>query len=99
MEYHQKILNTYAYSYYIFVVQNHFRICSNILQNHEIIYTSFGEKCHPHRIASNDNEWYELILYIPKQIRNLFGYDDSAMNVPDNALLLWNEFKVLIILE
>ena len=32
-------------------------------------------------------------LHSPKQIQNLFGYL-CALNVPANALALWNEFKV-----
>lgn len=47
--------------------------------------------------ASNDNEWRECLneakeFQSPKQRRNLFGYI-CALNVPANALLLWNEFK------
>ena len=32
-------------------------------------------------------------VHSPKQMRNLFGYI-CALNVPANALALWNEFKI-----
>lgn len=65
-----------------------------------IVYNTFVEACFARGIASNDNEWRECLneakeFSSPKQLRNLFGFI-CALNVPANALLLWNEFKVFM---
>ena len=67
------------------------------------LFTRNVEACHARGIASNDNEWCECLnetkeLHSPKQMRNLFGYI-CALNVPANALALWNEFKVHILVR
>lgn len=63
-----------------------------------IVYNTFVEACHARGIASNDNEWRECLneakeFQSPKQMRHLFGVI-LALNVPANALTLWNEFKI-----
>lgn len=62
-----------------------------------ILYNSFLEACHARGIASNDNEWRECLeeakeFNSPKQLRHLFAFI-NALNIPSNALALWNEFK------
>ncbi|XP_065368825.1 uncharacterized protein LOC135961256 [Calliphora vicina] len=62
-----------------------------------VLYSTFVAACHARGIASNDNEWRECLneakeFHSPKQMRQLFGII-CAMNVPTNALELWNEFK------
>lgn len=63
-----------------------------------IIYDTFVEAAQARGIASNDNEWRETLLEAtetqsPKQLRDLFGYI-CGINVPSNALELWNEFHL-----
>lgn len=60
-------------------------------------YATFVEACHARGIASNDNEWREALneaknFQMPKQLRELFAVI-CALNVPANALALWNEFR------
>lgn len=62
-----------------------------------VIYNSFIEACHARGIASNDNEWRVCLneckeFHSPRQMRELFAFI-CALNVPANALLLWEEFK------
>lgn len=62
-----------------------------------IIYNTFTEACHARGIASNDNEWRLCLdeakqFNSPKQMRHLFAII-CALNVPANALALWNQFK------
>lgn len=60
-------------------------------------YNTFVDACHARGIASNDNEWRETLqeaknFRMPKQLRELFAVI-CALNLPANALALWNEFR------
>lgn len=62
-----------------------------------IVYPTFSAAAHARGIASNDREWRECLLEAkecksPQQLRELFAII-CGMNVPTNALDLWNEFK------
>lgn len=62
-----------------------------------VFYTIHFEACHARGIASNDNEWRETLNEVknfqsPKKMRELFAII-CALNVPANALVLWNEFE------
>lgn len=62
-----------------------------------VIYNTFVEAAHARGIASNDNEWRETLLeacqnQTPYALRQLFGII-CALNVPTNALALWEEFR------
>lgn len=64
------------------------------------VYLTFLEASHARGIASNDNEWRECMfeakdIQSPRQLRQLFAFI-CAMNVPANALALWNEFKMFM---
>lgn len=62
-----------------------------------VTYNSFIEACHARGIASNDSEWHNCLdeakeFHSAKQLRHLFGVI-LALNLPANALNLWNDFK------
>lgn len=61
-------------------------------------YPTFVAACHARGIASNDNEWRQTLeeaknFHMPKQLREIFAVI-CALNVPANALALWNEFRM-----
>lgn len=65
-----------------------------------VVYPTFVDACHARGIASNDNEWRECLdeakeTKSPRQLRGLFGFI-CGLNVPTNALALWNEFKMFM---
>lgn len=56
------------------------------------------EACHARGIASNDNEWFECLneakqTHSPRKLRELFAFI-CGLNIPANALRLWETFKV-----
>lgn len=63
-----------------------------------VAYPTFVAACHARGIASNDNEWHACLdeakeINSPRQLRELFAFI-CAMNIPANALALWDEFKI-----
>lgn len=65
-----------------------------------VIYPTFLEVCQARMIVTNEREWFECLneakaTQSPKQLRLLFAYI-CAMNLPTNALLLFNEFKAFM---
>lgn len=64
----------------------------------KILYPTFLEACHARGIASNEIKWRECLneakdTRSPRQLRQLFAFICS-LNLPTNALELWNEFKI-----
>ncbi|XP_046808269.1 ATP-dependent DNA helicase PIF1-like [Lucilia cuprina] len=65
--------------------------------SYPLLFPNGDTACHARGIASNDNEWRDCLneakeTQSPRQLRQLFAFICS-LNVPTNALQLWNEFK------